>query len=83
MASGTPVIAFKAGGVLDYLVENKNAIFFNKQTSTSLNKAIIKFEKNKIQFDPKNLRNSVLKFSDKSFIYEFKKIVNKNFNNEY
>ena len=83
LASGTPVIAFKAGGVLDYLEENINAIFFNNQTSDSLNRAIIKFEENKIEFNSENLRNTVLKFSDESFINEFKKIVSKNINNEY
>jgi len=82
LASGTPVIALKAGGVLDYLEEGINAIFFNNQTSDSLNRAIIKFEENIIQFNSENLRNSVLKFSDESFIHEFKKIVSKNIYNE-
>ena len=82
LASGTPVIAFRDGGVLDYLKENENAIFFNKQTSDSLNRALVKFENNKDKFNSENLRKTVLDFSDRSFIDKFKKIINKNFKNE-
>jgi glycosyltransferase involved in cell wall biosynthesis len=82
LASGTPVIAFKDGGVLDYLKENENAIFFNKQTSNSLNRALVKFEENKEKFSPDSLRKTILEFSDQSFINKLKKIINKNFKNE-
>tara|TARA_S200000501_G_scaffold370390_1_gene411462 strand:- start:3977 stop:5035 length:1059 start_codon:yes stop_codon:yes gene_type:complete len=82
LASGTPVIAFKGGGVLEYLKENKNAIFFNKQTSDSLNRAVVKFEKNKNKFNSDNLRKTILGFSNQSFIDNLKNIINKNFNSE-
>ena len=82
LASGTPVIAFKKGGVLDYLEENKNVIFFNKQTCNSLNRALVKFEKNKDKFNSDSLRKTVLDFSDQSFIGKFKKIVNMNLSYE-
>ena len=82
LASGTPVIAFRGGGVLDYLKENENAIFFNKQTSDSLNRALVKFEKNKHKFNSDSLRKTVLDFSDQRFIDQFKKIVKKNLKNE-
>ena len=36
MASGTPVIAYKKGGALDYLKEDINGMFFNEQNSKSL-----------------------------------------------
>ena len=82
LASGTPVIAFRGGGVLDYLKENKNAIFFNNQTSNSLNRALVKFEKNKNKFNPEDLRKTILNFSNQSFINKLKKIINKNLMNE-
>jgi len=82
LASGTPVIAFKDGGVLDYLKENENAIFFNKQTSNSLNRALVNFEENKDKFSPDSLRKTILEFSDQSFIKKLKKIINKKFKNE-
>ena len=82
LASGTPIIAFRGGGVLDYLKENENAIFFNNQTSNSLNRALVKFEKNKNKFNPEDLRKTILNFSNQSFINKFKKIINKNLKNE-
>ncbi len=36
LAAGTPVIAYKAGGALDYVVEGKTGTFFNDQTVDSL-----------------------------------------------
>jgi len=36
MASGTPVIAYKAGGALDYIVPHKNGEFFEELTADSL-----------------------------------------------
>jgi glycosyltransferase involved in cell wall biosynthesis len=36
MAAGTPVIAYKAGGALDYVVPNKTGLFFDEQASDSL-----------------------------------------------
>lgn len=36
IASGTPVIAFKAGGSLDYVIPGKTGLFFERQTVESL-----------------------------------------------
>jgi glycosyltransferase involved in cell wall biosynthesis len=36
LATGTPVIAYKAGGALDYVVPGKTGIFFNEQAPESL-----------------------------------------------
>lgn len=36
LAAGTPVIAYKKGGSLDYVVEGKTGLFFDKQTVKSL-----------------------------------------------
>lgn len=40
MASGTPVIAYKAGGALDYVVPGKTGEFFDNATDISLAEAI-------------------------------------------
>lgn len=48
MAAGTPVIAFKAGGALDYVVEGKTGLFFKKQTVESLVEAIQRFGSSRI-----------------------------------
>src|SRR5690606_4428719 len=39
MASGTPVIAYRRGGALDYLRPGVNGEFFDEQTDTSLTEA--------------------------------------------
>jgi glycosyltransferase involved in cell wall biosynthesis len=40
MAAGTPVIAYKAGGALDYIVPGKTGLFFEKQTVEALVKVL-------------------------------------------
>lgn len=65
MAAGAPVIAYKAGGALDYVVSNKTGLFFNDQTADSLVKAIQKFET--IKFDQKDLVNKAVEFSQQNF----------------
>ena len=68
MASGTPVIAYKKGGVLDYLEDGFNGIFFNEQSSKSLINSIKKFENEKNTFDPNKIRKSVLNFTFDNFL---------------
>ena len=43
LAAGTPVIAYQAGGALDYVIDSKTGIFFPEQTSASLIKVLKKF----------------------------------------
>jgi glycosyltransferase involved in cell wall biosynthesis len=45
LASGTPVIAYQAGGALDYVTRCKTGVFFDQQTVGSIIKAIQTFEK--------------------------------------
>jgi glycosyltransferase involved in cell wall biosynthesis len=40
LAAGTPVIAYKDGGALDYVIEGKTGQFFNNQSVQSLTKSI-------------------------------------------
>ncbi len=40
LAAGVPLVAYKAGGALDYLQDGANGIFFDSQTSEDLAKAI-------------------------------------------
>jgi len=44
MASGTPVIAYKAGGALDYVLPGKSGEFFERPTVDSLAKALELFQ---------------------------------------
>ena len=48
MSVGTPVIAYKSGGVKETIVDGVTGIFFDENTPESLNDAIKKFESSKI-----------------------------------
>ena len=65
LSAGTPVIAYKAGGSLDYIEENKNGLFFSEQTTDSLSKALIKF--NSMIFDHIKIQESAQMFGSKNF----------------
>ena len=45
MASGRPIIAYKAGGALETIADGKTGIFFEKQEKQSLLGAVSRFEK--------------------------------------
>ena len=76
MASGTPVIAYKKGGVLDYLEDGLNGIFFNEQSSKSLINSIKRFESEKNVFDSEKIRKSVLNFTFDNFSSNFNNLIN-------
>lgn len=48
MSYGTPVIAYKGGGVLETVIDGKTGVFFDELTEKSLLEAIKKLEKLKI-----------------------------------
>lgn len=50
LAAGTPVIAYKAGGALDY-VTSKTGLFFNTQSVESLSQALKQFNPDNYQSD--------------------------------
>jgi len=65
MAAGTPVIAYKAGGALDYIEEGKTGLFFEEQTADSLVKVLQSF--NPKQFKESELRAAAQQFSSENF----------------
>jgi len=73
MACGTPVIAYKKGGVLETVKENETGIFFSEQTPESLNETIEKFEK--LHFDYKKIRAYTKKFDSSIFKEKFNDFV--------
>lgn len=44
LAAGTPVIAYKAGGALDYVIPGKTGMFYTEQTAESMADAVQKFD---------------------------------------
>jgi len=64
-ALGTPVIAYRKGGVVDTVVNGKTGILFNSQTQDSLANAVRRFETTK--FDEKILWKNSQKFTKENF----------------
>lgn len=74
-ASGTPVIAYGKGGVLETVIENVTGIFFKNQDAVSLKEAVEKFEKNISNFNPEIIRRNAERFSKNIFISKFDSLV--------
>lgn len=76
---GCPVIAYKKGGATETIVENTTGIFFDYQSSESLKKAIILYDKMnqtlKRSINTEGPKN-VEKFSKKLFIENIKSVIN-------
>jgi glycosyltransferase involved in cell wall biosynthesis len=65
MAAGTPVIAYQAGGALDYVKEGKTGMFFAEQTVDSLIAAIERFTRK--QLTSNDIRDTAKAFSPQIF----------------
>lgn len=72
---GTPVIAFKAGGILETVLDGKTGMFFEKQTKESLLDAIEVFEKS--NWDPTTIHLHAQTFSEERFSNEILNYVHK------
>jgi glycosyltransferase involved in cell wall biosynthesis len=74
LAAGVPIVAYEAGGALEYILDGKNGIFFKQQTIDSLTEGILKFEKVK-KWNIDDIRNSSKPFSGEVFTKSIKKLV--------
>ena len=73
MASGRPVIAFKGGGALETVIENKTGVFFENQTPQSIINVVRKFDPDK--FNPEEIKNHALKFDKEIFKEKIKNYI--------
>ncbi|MGC8617070.1 MAG: glycosyltransferase family 4 protein [Desulfurella sp.] len=80
MSCGTPVIAYKNGGVLETVVDNVTGMFFEEQSVSSIIKAIVAFESKKDNFDPTIIRKHALNFSKERFKEQFRAFVEEKYN---
>lgn len=78
MASGRPVIAYRKGGALETVVENKTGIFFDTQACGDLLDAIKKFEN--MLFDKKHIRKHAESFDESIFKEKIKKFLEEKYN---
>jgi len=72
-ASGTPVIAYKSGGILDVLQEHINGEFFEKQNVKNLEKALKNFKAE--NYNSEKIRQTAKKYSSENFSKNFQKLV--------
>ncbi len=81
-ACGTPVIAFKKGGLLETVLEYKTGLFFKEQTIESLIKAVEKFELISQTFNPISIRENAMRFNNKRFRNEIENCINQFLNKQ-
>jgi glycosyltransferase involved in cell wall biosynthesis len=74
MMTGTPVIAYQAGGALDYVQEGKTGVFFAQQTTASLVKALKSFDANK--FNSQQIAHTAHHFSPDTFRKNLSEFIN-------
>jgi len=74
-ASGTPVIGFGKGGLLETVIDKETGLFFYKQEIKDLIEAINSFESNKSKFDSDKIRKNSLKFSREIFESRLEKFI--------
>lgn len=65
MACGTPVIAYRAGGALETVIEGKTGLFFDEQTDESMADAIARFDRS--AFTPDACKVQAKRFSRERF----------------
>lgn len=72
-ASGIPIIALRAGGYLETIIEGKTGVFFNEPNSTSLCQAIENFDPKK--YNKKDCIKNAQKFSKQRFKKEMLQLI--------
>ncbi len=73
MASGRPVIAYRAGGALETVIEGVTGVFFNEQTEIDIARAIGQFQRT--SFNPAVIRDHALNFDKKYFVERMMNLV--------
>ena len=73
LAAGTPVIAMKAGGAIDYVLPGQTGLFFEEQTVTSLQHCLENFDASTFSVDA--LREFAMKFTQRAFQDRMKSVI--------
>jgi len=78
MASGTPVLGFEGGGLLETVVRGKTGEFF--KTEKELTTLLINF--NKTRYNSENIKKHAQKFSEEKFLNNLEKYLNQVYEKE-
>ncbi|MDB5163563.1 MAG: glycosyl transferase [Candidatus Saccharibacteria bacterium] len=73
LAAGTPVLAYEAGGALDYVTPGKTGEFFSAQTVTALSEVLQKFDPD--TFDNRAISDSAKAFDAAAFKARLSKLI--------
>lgn len=73
MGVGTPVIAYKSGGVQETVIDGKTGVLYTQNTPDILNEAVRRFEK--LKLNPKACYQQALMFSAEQFKQHFKQLL--------
>jgi glycosyltransferase involved in cell wall biosynthesis len=73
MASGRPVIAYKGGGALETVIDNKTGKFFSEQSWENLVDTIIKFKPH--EYNSQEIKAQAEKFNTANFYSQMKNFV--------
>ena len=73
LSTGTPIIAFKQGGALDYIRDGENGVFFEEQTVESLISGINKLKF--IELNGRKISTTARRFSAINFKNTFKHVI--------
>lgn len=74
-AAGCPVIAYKAGGALETVIEGRTGLLFEEQSAESLIEAIRRFDDTAHCFQASDLIENARKFSKERFRNSFREFV--------
>jgi glycosyltransferase involved in cell wall biosynthesis len=75
MASGKPVLAYREGGALDYIVDGVTGLFFDEQNEDSIISIVDDFELVETNFDPVVIRDHSIKFDSSRFNEELSSFI--------
>lgn len=80
MALGKPVIAYRAGGALETVIEGKTGVFFNAQTPQSLAQILLTFTPS--SYTPQDCVNQSRNFSKQKFLTQLDDLVKTLYNSK-
>ncbi|MCB1228978.1 MAG: glycosyltransferase [Verrucomicrobiae bacterium] len=72
-ACGKPVVAFRAGGALETVIENETGVFFDEPEAASLAEALNAFDR--IAWEANAIRANAERFSEARFLEETRQIL--------
>lgn len=77
MMLGRPVLAFRAGGLLESVIEGRTGEFFDEASPESLIEGLLKLKANARNYHPEFVKNHAKKFEKERFVKEIKEFIEK------